>query len=162
MAEWSKGNEKSVFMFGGLHFKPCRKITKSERYHFGVDNLSSIFNDDRFPQMKNMKPDMEVGLSKYSWKKADYSRDSFYTASHDSKCDLFRCLENGKLYYPGETQLFQYTEFLVFLTPKNKTAQNKPTLQAKLDAAKETAREAGAHNIVRAGKPKKRGGMEVG
>lgn len=46
-------------------------------------------------------------------------------------------------------------------TPKAKIATKKPTLQDKLDAAKETARKAAAHNDAHGGKPKKRGDMEV-
>ena len=36
--------------------------------------------------------------------------DSFYAASPDKECDLFRCVENGKLYLPCENDLQEYME----------------------------------------------------
>lgn len=40
--------------------------------------------------------------------KYPYSYDSFYAASPDMECDLFRCVENGKLYLPCENDLQEY------------------------------------------------------
>ena len=42
------------------------------------------------------------------WKKHNYSWKEFYEASGDSQLDLFRCIENGKLYVPCEHELFEF------------------------------------------------------
>ncbi len=59
-----------------------------------------------------MASDFSLGISAYNWKKNDavYSIDTFYAASGGSIADIFKCLENGKLYVPGENELFRYNE----------------------------------------------------
>ena len=42
--------------------------------------------------------------------KYPYSHKGFYAASPDKECDLFRCLENGKLYLPCGNDLQEYME----------------------------------------------------
>ena len=42
--------------------------------------------------------------------KADYSYDDFYAASTDKECDIFRCMETGRLYVPSANELFEYKE----------------------------------------------------
>ena len=42
------------------------------------------------------------------WKKHNYNWKEFYEASGDSQLDLFRCVENGKLYVPCEHELFEF------------------------------------------------------
>ena len=42
------------------------------------------------------------------WKKHEYSWKGFYEASNDNQMDLFRCVENGKLYVPCEHELFEF------------------------------------------------------
>lgn len=37
-----------------------------------------------------------------------YSYQDFYAVSPDKNCDLFRCVENGKLYLPCENDLQEY------------------------------------------------------
>ena len=34
----------------------------------------------------------------------------FYAASTDKKCDIFRCVENGRLYVPCQYELQQYMD----------------------------------------------------
>lgn len=36
--------------------------------------------------------------------------NDFYKASGNSECDVFRCVEDNKLYIPGDTVLWEYTE----------------------------------------------------
>ena len=44
---------------------------------------------------------------------------AFYMASPDKECDLFRCVENGKLYLPCENDLQEYVE-----PPKKERGKN--------------------------------------
>ena len=45
-----------------------------------------------------------------------YSYAGFYEASGSSKADIFRCMETGRNYIPGENELFGYEgEFLPYL-----------------------------------------------
>ncbi|MEO3161181.1 hypothetical protein ABHC52_14565, partial [Ruminococcus bicirculans (ex Wegman et al. 2014)] len=57
---------------------------------------------------KHLRSDAELGLCKYEWKKHNYSHKSFYAASNNSTSDLFRCVENNKVYIPGENELFEF------------------------------------------------------
>lgn len=114
-----------TFAFGGYHFTPYRKFDKSEQE-------SSLY---AFVHSGQLTSDRELGMSIYDrWKKVDYSHKAFYEASTDKTCDIFRCVETGKLYVPCENELFIYTE-----PPQQKKAAEKPSLLGKLEAAKKTA-----------------------
>ena len=53
-----------------------------------------------------------------------YSYAGFYEASGSSKADIFRCMETGRNYIPGENELFGYEgEFLPYL--QNEQVQEK-------------------------------------
>jgi len=43
-------------------------------------------------------------------RKAAYAYQDFYAAATDKECDIFQCLENGKLYVPCTHELQQYQE----------------------------------------------------
>lgn len=98
-----------TFAYGGYHFAPYRKFAKGEIERQAPNDSRPWKIDTRYA-MRNMRTDTEVGLSKYDWRKADYSCSEFYAASGDSNADIFMCVENGKLYVPGENELFCYTE----------------------------------------------------
>ena len=98
-----------TFENGGYHFAPYRTFYKGE-IDKRLENDSRTWKMDAHYQMRNMKSDRTMGLTKREWKKADYSYDGFYAASGGSGCDIFRCLENGKLYVPCANELFQYIE----------------------------------------------------
>lgn len=91
--------KKRVFKYGGFHFIPERKFTAQERDFFKISRRQRI--------------DLNLGFcipgyiyeSKYS-----YSYESFYEAASDKDCDLFRCIENGKLYLPCVNDLQEYVE----------------------------------------------------
>ena len=79
--------EKQVFEYGGYHFIPERQFTGRERDFFAIS--------------RRQRTDKELGLCRpgYAYEsKYPYSHKGFYAASPDKECDLFRCLENGKLY----------------------------------------------------------------
>lgn len=86
-----------MFTYNGYHFEPER-------------NLKECEDKNLYALSKHLKSDTELGMCNYEtdWKKCDYSLVKFYTASCGSKCDLFRCVENGKLYIPGEHELFEF------------------------------------------------------
>ena len=49
----------------------------------------------------------DLGIRNYNG--GAYSWSGFYEESGKSTADVFRCLENGKLYVPGTNELFEYT-----------------------------------------------------
>jgi len=117
--------EPGVFEYGGYHFKPYRQFQKSEiKRRLAGD--SRPWKTDTAYAMRNMSSDFGLGLSKYDWKKSDYSHEGFYAASGNSDADIFKCVENGKLYVPHENELFHYTE-----PPLNEKAVEKPAQPPK-------------------------------
>ena len=88
---------ESTFVYGGYHFVPYRQFNTNEK----KATLTAL--------TKHLRSDAELGLCKYEWKKHNYSRESFYAASN-STSDLFRCVENNKVYIPGENELFEIKE----------------------------------------------------
>lgn len=85
------------FEYGGMHFIPHSKL---EKIYF----LSDIL----------LRSDFELGFHDYDYpekgrrSKFPYSHKSFYEAMNGSPMDIFRCIENGKLYIPCEHELFIY------------------------------------------------------
>lgn len=92
-------NQDNSFEYGGYHFLPERRLTAEE------DNFASI--------SKRQRLDVDMGLCKENYaypSKHPYSHEDFYAAATDKTCDLFRCVENGKLYIPCENDLQEYVE----------------------------------------------------
>jgi len=101
----------NAFEYGGYHFTPYRKFRKGE-IDRPAPNDSRPWKNDAQYAMRNMRTDFELGLFKGDrpHKRQDYSYDCFYAASGNSDCDIFRCMETGRLYVPGENELFGYKE----------------------------------------------------
>ena len=93
IAEEIKNNPK-VFEYSGYHFKPVGFFPAKD----------TIYSVRQYAQS-----DRGLGITKYDWSKAPYDYNEFYKASGNSKNDVFRCLENSKLYIPAENELFEYT-----------------------------------------------------
>ncbi len=135
MPEWTKIKlellqDKEVFEFGGYHFKPERKFGKGEvDKQLATDSRPSK-NDIQYA-MRNMSRDNELRIGNFAGKN-DWSHDAFYAAAKGSDADIFRCLENGKLYVPGENELFRYSE-----PPQRARGAKKPSMLEKLDDNKE-------------------------
>lgn len=90
------------FEYGGFHFVPVRKLNKSE--NSDIRTLTRNIATD--PNLGFFRTDDILGRrQKYS-----YSHEDFYEASGNSKCDIFKCIENNKFYIPGENELFLYVE----------------------------------------------------
>lgn len=90
---------EEVFAYGGYHFIPERQFTEAENDFVAISRRQQI--------------DTELGLCEpgYAYEsKYPYSHASFMAASPDKDCDLFRCVENGKLYLPCEHDLQEYRE----------------------------------------------------
>ena len=93
---------RNSFEYGGYHFVPVRKFNKTEN-----SNIRTI--------TKNLATDVNLGFFRVNdifgrEQKYPYSYEKFYEASGNSKADIFRCIENNKLYVPGENELFIYIE----------------------------------------------------
>lgn len=91
-AEIMKGKELKMantvpFEYGGYHFTPFMKLTGAAgeftNMARGVDYKTPLFNEHKF------------------------SYDAFFRASPIRDCDLFQCVENGKIYIPAYN-LFEY------------------------------------------------------
>lgn len=86
-----------TFEYGGFHFTPVRRFRTKE------GDFSAI--------SRRLATDPELGICTYQDRqKVPYDYKGFYAASTDKDCDIFRCEENGRLYVPGENELFIYHE----------------------------------------------------
>lgn len=86
--------KKGGFAYGGFHFEPV-----------GVLGEDSDFNT----VVRHTISNNALGMSVYANARRPYSHAAFYAAAGGIKADVFRCLENGKLYLPGSNELFEYT-----------------------------------------------------
>lgn len=86
--------QNDSFCYLGYHFIPVRTLTGRDADFYEIS--------------KHLVSDRDLGLSTYAWKKRGYSYQSFYAASPAKDCDLFRCVETGRLYLPAENELFLY------------------------------------------------------
>lgn len=90
-----QGN-KLIFEYGGKHFCPYRLFTKAE------DTLDFI--------SRHTARDNDLGLTDKpnAGDKSYYDHSAFYERSSIKNCDLFICVDNGKLYCPGEKEMFEW------------------------------------------------------
>ncbi len=116
-----------AFVYGGLHFVPERKLTGKSSSFFAIS--------------KHLRMDVELGLCKDNYaypSKYPYSYQDFMNASTERDCDLFRCVENGKLYIPCENDLQEYLED----KPKTYTVTITETLKMTVEVEAESAEKA--------------------
>ena len=86
-----------AFEYGGYHFIPERSLRPDEA--------------DLFSISRKVKTDEDLGMFDKGFPKAGkvpYTWKGFCAASPDKRADLFRCVENGKLYIPCEHELAEY------------------------------------------------------
>ena len=86
--------EKGGFAYEGFHFEPVGVLGE---------------NFDVNATVRNTISHNELGMSVYAHAERPYTHAGFYAAAGNIKADVFRCLENGKLYLPGTNELFEYT-----------------------------------------------------
>lgn len=91
---------KQAFEYGGYHFIPQRRFRgKSEKDFFAVSC--------------KLRTDFELGLfsdRRRQGYRTDYCYEDFYAASTDKECDVFRCVETGRLYVPCANELLEFTK----------------------------------------------------
>lgn len=113
-----------TFFYGGYHFVPVRCFEKHE--------------GDFFVLTKRLEMDPELGLSAYKERqKYPYHHEDFYAASTHKNCDIFLCVENGRLYVPGTRELF------IYHSPKE---NERFSVMASLKQAKATTEPKTAEN----------------
>ena len=83
----------AVFEYGSKHF-------------LGVGQLPPPKERDL---SRTLCYDPNIDFETRDGSKVQYNCTDFLTAAGESKCDVFRCYENGKLYVPAEHELFHYT-----------------------------------------------------
>lgn len=90
----------NTFQYGEYHFLPVGNIPKNEPIY----KTSQYLHSD-----KDMRMWSETYEGVHGKANKIYSHSEFYNAAGNSKCDVFKCLENRNLYLPGENELFKYT-----------------------------------------------------
>ena len=93
---------ENVFEYQGYHFEPVGILPQ------GLEGKELV---------NQTRGNTELHLTTYE-REDDilYSYAGFYEASGSSKADIFRCMETGRNYIPGENELFGYEgEFLPYL-----------------------------------------------
>ena len=88
-----------TFEYGGKHFVPVRKFNTQD--------------GDFFKVTRKLRRDVELGFFADDYghgQKFAYSYDDFYNAYGNKDCDIFKCVENGKLYIPCQYVLQRYEE----------------------------------------------------
>ena len=97
-----------IFEYDGFHFEAAGKLPE---------------NFDTKEVIKNTVSHNGLGISDYEDGQHPYSHSGFYEASPDKTADVFRCVETGKNYLPGEHELFEYVgEFIPLLQQNKETA----------------------------------------
>ena len=89
-----------TFQYGEYHFLPVGNLPKNKPIY----KTSQYCHSD-----KNLKMWSKAYEGVHGKADMIYSHKDFYEASGNSKCDVFKCLENRNLYLPGENELFKYT-----------------------------------------------------
>ena len=85
----------TCFEYGGYHFFPLRRFTEKD----------GDFNDIS----RRLEEDPSIGLTTVKDRqKFPYSYDEFYKVTTNPNYDVFCCVENGKIYVPGDNFLFLY------------------------------------------------------
>lgn len=85
------------FEYGGKHFIPVRKFNEKD--------------GDFHKIVRNLKTDKVLGFYAADYhgrQRFEYSYDDFYKACGSMNCDIFKCVENGKVYVPCAYELQLY------------------------------------------------------
>ncbi|NDO18531.1 ParB/RepB/Spo0J family partition protein [Lachnospiraceae bacterium MD329] len=110
-----KGN--TVFEYGGYHFLPVGIVNVANPFKYISNHTIS---DKSLGIWSNKYND------RYGKNKIDYTHKGFYNACNKTSCDVFKCLENSKVYIPAENELFEYTgEYKAYEEKAAKTKSKK-------------------------------------
>ena len=111
--ELAESWDEGVFAYQGYHFEAVEVL------------LEGIEGKDLVAQTRS---NTELHLSTYHTEDfPKYSYDDFYAVSNAPTADVFRCLETGRNYIPGENELFGYEgEFQPYLKPETEKIVTEP------------------------------------
>ena len=106
---WDEG----VFEYQGYHFEAVGVLPE------GIEGKDLV---------AQTRSNTELHLSTYHTEDfPKYSYDDFYAVSNAPTADVFRCLETGRNYIPGENELFGYEgEFQAYLKPEVEEIVTEP------------------------------------
>ena len=106
---WDEG----VFEYQGYHFEAVGVLPE------GLEGKDLV---------AQTRSNTELHLSTYHTEDfPKYSYDEFYAVSNAPTADVFRCLETGRNYIPGENELFGYEgEFQPYLKPEAEKIVTEP------------------------------------
>lgn len=110
--EFYKNNQS--FEYGGKHFLGVGVFPNKKGRDFS----------------RTLKTDRDIDFQFRNGDEINYTYRSFMNAAKDANSDVFRCYENGKLYVPGENELFEYTGKYVDIGDKN-PPKTKPTKEVE-------------------------------
>lgn len=80
-------NNQETFIYMGYEFQPYGKIEKGIPF-------------------ENLRSHDELGLVSH----LGYSHKNFYKASGNSKFDLFKCINNNRIYIPCGDRIYEYID----------------------------------------------------
>jgi len=107
--ELAESWDEGVFAYQGYHFEAVGVLPE------GIEGKDLV---------AQTRSNTELHLSTYHTEDfPKYSYDDFYAVSNAPTADVFRCLETGRNYIPGENELFGYEgEFQPYLKPEQEKA----------------------------------------
>lgn len=111
--ELAESWDEGVFEYQGYHFEAVGVLPE------GIEGKDLV---------AQTRSNTELHLSTYHTEDfPKYSYDDFYAVSNAPTADVFRCLETGRNYIPGENELFGYEgEFQPYLKQKQEKAVVEP------------------------------------
>ena len=111
--ELAESWDEGVFEYQGYHFEAVGVLPE------GIEGKDLV---------AQTRSNTELHLSTYHTEDfPKYSYDDFYAVSNAPTADVFRCLETGRNYIPGENELFGYEgEFQTYLKPETEKIVTEP------------------------------------
>ena len=111
--ELAESWDEGVFEYQGYHFEAVGVLPE------GLEGKDLV---------AQTRSNTELHLSTYHTEDfPKYSYDEFYAVSNAPTADVFRCLETGRNYIPGENELFGYEgEFQPYLKPEVEKIVTEP------------------------------------
>ena len=111
--ELAESWDEGVFEYQGYHFEAVGVLSE------GIEGKNLV---------AQTRSNTELHLSTYHTEDfPKYSYDDFYAVSNAPTADVFRCLETGRNYIPGENELFGYEgEFQPYLKQEQEKAVVEP------------------------------------
>ncbi|WP_442323802.1 DEAD/DEAH box helicase family protein [Anaerobutyricum hallii] len=111
--ELAESWDEGVFAYQGYHFEAVGVLPE------GIEGKDLV---------AQTRSNTELHLSTYHTEDfPKYSYDDFYAVSNAPTADVFRCLETGRNYIPGENELFGYEgEFQPYLKPEVEKIVTEP------------------------------------